>query len=130
MLRESVQKLNAGMTQFSSDNRKMKETLLDIQTRSMRDNLVFSGILERTEKDSEVTVRDFLQTSRPSPGVLFSSRPSGCVGFIRQWMCGDGLGVSDGTIGGTAWDCPCLVGCCVCGCSGHVLKWWAPVMFN
>ncbi|MED6257647.1 hypothetical protein ATANTOWER_028766 [Ataeniobius toweri] len=62
-LRESVQKLTKGMTQFSRDTRKMKETILDIQARSMQDNLVFSGLPEHTEKHTEATVSPLCEIS-------------------------------------------------------------------
>lgn len=39
----------------------MKETILDLQTRSVRDNLVFSGIPEQADEDPEVMVRQFMQ---------------------------------------------------------------------
>lgn len=38
----------------------MKDTILDIQARSMRDNLVFSGIPEIPAEDSEKSVKDFM----------------------------------------------------------------------
>lgn len=60
-LRESVKSLTEGMTQISMANKNMKETILDLQARSMRDNLVFSGIPEQTEEDPERTVKDFIQ---------------------------------------------------------------------
>lgn len=39
----------------------MKETILDLQARSMRDNLVFSGIPENTQENPEKTLMDFMQ---------------------------------------------------------------------
>ena len=39
----------------------MKETILDIQTRSMRDNLIFSGIPETTD-NPELHVQNFIKT--------------------------------------------------------------------
>ncbi|XP_056099695.1 uncharacterized protein LOC130078197 [Rhinichthys klamathensis goyatoka] len=38
----------------------MQETILDIQSRSMRDNLIFSGIPESSTEDPEKSVKDFL----------------------------------------------------------------------
>ena len=37
------------------------ETILDIQSRSMRDNLIFSGIEEKEGEDTEQTLQNFLQ---------------------------------------------------------------------
>lgn len=45
----------------------MKETLLDLQINSMRDDLVFSGIPEQADKDPEVTVRQFMQEQLKLP---------------------------------------------------------------
>lgn len=60
-LRETVSSLTTKMSQISSDNKAMKETILDLQARSMRDNLVFSGIPEHPDEDPETSVREFLQ---------------------------------------------------------------------
>ncbi len=50
------------MTHLSEGNKKIKETVIDLQARSMRDNLVFSGIPESAEEDPEVTVKTFIKT--------------------------------------------------------------------
>ncbi len=55
-LRDSVKSLTENMTHLSEDNKKIKETVIDLQARSMRDNLVFSGIPESAEEDPEATV--------------------------------------------------------------------------
>lgn len=55
-LKEDVKKLTEGMKQLSGENKSFKESILDIQARSMRDNLVFSGIPEQPEEDVEVAV--------------------------------------------------------------------------
>ncbi len=39
----------------------MKENIIDLQARSMRDNLVISGIPEQAEEDLEMTVKNFIQ---------------------------------------------------------------------
>lgn len=50
-LQEWVQSLNWGMSQLSRDNKYLKETVLDLQSHSMKDNLFFShGSLNRREK--------------------------------------------------------------------------------
>lgn len=38
----------------------MKETILDLQTRSMRDNLIFTGITESPTDEPEKAVKDFM----------------------------------------------------------------------
>lgn len=59
-LRESVKSLTEGLNQLSKDNKYLKGTVLDLQARSMRDNLVFSGIPEQAEEDPEKTVVEFI----------------------------------------------------------------------
>ena len=66
-LRDSVKSLTEGMTKLSEDNKRMKESILDMQSRSMRDNLVFSGLPERAEEDPEATIKVFLQQSLKLP---------------------------------------------------------------
>nr|XP_061817129.1 uncharacterized protein LOC133606803 [Nerophis lumbriciformis] len=60
-LRESVKSLTDGVTQLTRESRSMKETMLDLQARSMRDNLVFAGIPEKTEEDPEETIKSFME---------------------------------------------------------------------
>lgn len=48
----------------------MKETTLDIQTRSMRDNLIFSGIPETTPDNPELYVQNFIQTQLKLPADI------------------------------------------------------------
>lgn len=66
-LRGSVKSLTEGMSQLCKDNKYLKETVLDLQARSMRDNLVFSGIPEKAEEDPERTVADFLTKNLKLP---------------------------------------------------------------
>ncbi len=60
-LRDSVKSLTENMTHLSEENKKIKETVIDLQARSMRDNLVFSGIPESAEEDPEATVKKLYQ---------------------------------------------------------------------
>ena len=60
---EEVQRSAASMT---LDNKRMKETLLDIQCRGMRDNLLFSGIKEDND-NSEDTVKHFMTKNLKMP---------------------------------------------------------------
>jgi len=61
-LQMNVESLNKQMDTIIKENKLMKETILDIQTRSMRDNLIFSGITENSPDDPEAMIRDFMQT--------------------------------------------------------------------
>lgn len=52
--------VNTQLTSVITENKAMQETILDIQSRSMRDNLIFSGIPESPTEDPEKSVKDFL----------------------------------------------------------------------
>lgn len=55
--------LSSVMSQLSSvvaENKNMKKTILDLQARSMRDNLIFTGIPEPPADQPENAVKDFL----------------------------------------------------------------------
>lgn len=58
-LKDNVKKLTEGMTQLSGENKRIKESILDIQARSMQDILVFSGIPKEAE--------DFIQHQLKHP---------------------------------------------------------------
>ncbi|XP_039870018.1 uncharacterized protein LOC120722883 [Simochromis diagramma] len=60
-LRESVKSLTDKVTQLNIENKKIKESVIDLQARSMRDNLVFSGIPESAGEDAEATVKSFIK---------------------------------------------------------------------
>ncbi|CAL9706223.1 unnamed protein product [Knipowitschia caucasica] len=62
-IKEDVTKLKRTTEDLTNENKKLKTTLLDLQCRSMRDNLLFMGIKEQpneTYKTSEGLVRSFL----------------------------------------------------------------------
>ncbi|XP_019220045.1 uncharacterized protein LOC109204166 [Oreochromis niloticus] len=66
-LRESVKSLTDNVTQLNIENKKIKESVIDLQARSMRDNLVFSGIPESAREDAEATVKSFIKTHLKLP---------------------------------------------------------------
>ena len=66
-LRGSVKSLTEGMSRISDENKRMKESIIDFQARSMRDNLVFSGIPEQADEDPELTIKNFIQTHLKLP---------------------------------------------------------------
>ncbi|MGH0157142.1 UNVERIFIED_CONTAM: hypothetical protein FKN15_043799 [Acipenser sinensis] len=45
---------------IAKENKMLKNTLLDVQSRSMRDNLIFKGIKEDKAEDTEAVVKDFM----------------------------------------------------------------------
>ena len=54
-------------------NKRIKESIIDLQACSMRDNLVFSGIPEQADEDPELTVKNFIQNQLKLPGdALFT----------------------------------------------------------
>ncbi|KAL3974026.1 hypothetical protein ACER0C_022652 [Sarotherodon galilaeus] len=67
-LQESVKSLTDNVTQLNIENKKIKESVIDLQARSMRDNLVFSGIPESAGEDAEAAVKSFIKTHLKLPG--------------------------------------------------------------
>ena len=61
-LKGTVNKIETEMNEFKKENNVLKECLLDIQTRSMRENLVLTGIQEKEEVPESV-VSEFLLTA-------------------------------------------------------------------
>ncbi|XP_039459077.1 uncharacterized protein LOC120434779 [Oreochromis aureus] len=63
----SVKCLTDNVTQLNRENKKMKETVIDLQACGMRDNLVFSGIPEAAGEDVETMVKSFIKTHLKLP---------------------------------------------------------------
>lgn len=59
-LKQSINTLTTQLNSITTDNKNMKETIFDLQARSMRDNLVFTGIPEHPTDDLEKTIKDFM----------------------------------------------------------------------
>lgn len=59
-LTATLSSVTTQLTAITTDSKIMQETILDLQTRSMRDNLIFSGIPEPSPDDPEKAVKDFL----------------------------------------------------------------------
>ncbi|XP_072573290.1 uncharacterized protein [Paramormyrops kingsleyae] len=72
-LRESVKSLTEGLGQLSLENKKIKEAVLDLQARSMRDNLVFAGIPEAADENPETTVKNFIHKQLKLPAETTSN---------------------------------------------------------
>lgn len=70
-LRGTVTNLSTQVTRLSNENNTMKETILDLQCRSMRDNLIFSGIPlpQDTPDDPENAIKEFMKTSLKIPEI-------------------------------------------------------------
>uniref|UniRef100_H2MYJ3 PPFIA binding protein 2 n=1 Tax=Oryzias latipes TaxID=8090 RepID=H2MYJ3_ORYLA len=66
-LQETVKTLSNDTARLSEENRSIKETLLDLQARSMRDNLVIAGIPEEAGEDPENIVNSFIEVHLKLP---------------------------------------------------------------
>ena len=70
-LRHSVNTLTTQMATVVKENKSMNETILYLQSRSMRDNLIFSGIAEPppggATPDPEQAVKDFMTNQLKIP---------------------------------------------------------------
>ncbi|XP_061179393.1 uncharacterized protein LOC133188019 [Saccostrea echinata] len=55
-------KLTSDITELSNGQRELEKSVIDLKSRSMRDNLVFTGIPENREENCEDVLRDFLKT--------------------------------------------------------------------
>ena len=63
-MKEEVRKAQRGLNDMSSlhyDREELYERVLDIQTWSMRDNLLFNGIEEKDEENTEDVLHKFLK---------------------------------------------------------------------
>ncbi|KAL7375566.1 hypothetical protein ABVT39_019873 [Epinephelus coioides] len=59
VMRGKVKKLETSVNHISRENIKMKEKMLEMMTRSMRDNLIFTGIPEKKDDTAEEALRNF-----------------------------------------------------------------------
>lgn len=66
-LTNTVNTLSAQITTLTNENKEMKGAILDLQCRSMRDNLIFSGIPEQPTDDPEQAIKDFMQSALKLP---------------------------------------------------------------
>ena len=64
---QDLQTLDEQIHAISKENKTLKETMLDLQTRSMRDNLIFSGISEQTPDNPENLKKNFMKTQLKIP---------------------------------------------------------------
>lgn len=66
-LQNTVKTLDEQIHAISKENKTLKETMLDLQTRSMRDNLIFSGISEQTPDNPENLIKNFMKAQLKIP---------------------------------------------------------------
>ncbi|XP_067233913.1 uncharacterized protein [Chanodichthys erythropterus] len=58
------------LTSVTAENKAMQETILDLQSRSMRDNLIISGIPESSTDDPEKSVKDMVNQLKLTPETV------------------------------------------------------------
>lgn len=66
-LKDSVTTLTSQLSTITTDYKNMKRTMLDLQSRSMRDNLVFTGIPEQPAEDTEKVIKEFITSQLKIP---------------------------------------------------------------
>lgn len=66
-LRSTLAAVASDVDLLKKENKLLKETVLDVQSRSMRDNLIISGIPESTPDNPEVQVKKFMVTALKIP---------------------------------------------------------------
>ena len=86
-LRSALTSVSSEVEQLRKNNRELKETILDVQARSMRDNLIFSGIPEKAQEDPEAQVRSFLVDA-----LKMSAETANNIGFHRVHRLGQRRG--------------------------------------
>lgn len=69
-LKQSVQDMESRMNVLVRENKRLSETLLDQQCRSMRNNLVLSGIAEEDSVDCETGMKTFMTEQLKLPSEL------------------------------------------------------------
>lgn len=62
-LKETVKALSAQVKHLTDESKVTEATLLDIQCRSMRENLIFSGIPRQNPDNPEQILKQFMETS-------------------------------------------------------------------
>lgn len=82
-LQTTVKDLGEKMNSVIKDNKNMKETILDLQTRSMRDNIIFTGIPEKQGENPEELVKDFMKTQLKLPNETVNE-----ISFVRVHRLG------------------------------------------
>ncbi|KAL0152965.1 hypothetical protein M9458_051718 [Cirrhinus mrigala] len=66
-LQTKILALTTQITNLTTENNQMKETILDLQCRSMRENLIFTGIPETPQENPEDAIKEFMYSSLKLP---------------------------------------------------------------
>lgn len=73
-LRSTLTAVTSEVDTLKKENTTLRETVLDIQSRSMRDNLIFSGIPESTPDNPETLVKNFMVSALKIPAETVKRR--------------------------------------------------------
>lgn len=65
-LRKTVSTMEIKVTELTKDNNELRASMLDLQVRSMR-NLIFTGIVETPNEDTEEKLKNFLHREMNIP---------------------------------------------------------------
>lgn len=58
--KSAIAKLNCNLGSITKENKELKDSLTDLKCRSMKNNLVFSGLAENPEENTEALLREFI----------------------------------------------------------------------
>ena len=58
---EHRQEIKSALSDIKEENDELKSTVLDLQCRSMKNNLVFTGLIEKENENTENVIRDFIR---------------------------------------------------------------------
>lgn len=64
-LKGTVNVIESDINELKRENKLFRESILDIQTRSMHENLVLTGLKEDKGEDSARVVKDFIVKADP-----------------------------------------------------------------
>lgn len=73
VMHTKLSELTTTINHLQNENKVLKESILDLQCRSMRDNLVFSGIPEQTEDNPEHAIKDFMHSTLKLPKEIVNN---------------------------------------------------------
>lgn len=82
-LQNTVSVMKSEIIDIQRENSQLKEMVLDLQTRSMRDNLIFSGIQEGNDENTEETLKSFMETELKIPKETIAE-----ITFVRVHRIG------------------------------------------
>ena len=70
-LKSDTAELKKALSEVQKPNTELKEEALDLKSRSIRDNLVFTNVPERNEEDTEAVLTEFLESKLNINNICF-----------------------------------------------------------